>query len=945
MNNTVNNDFLNYNIPQISSIKLLQNLEEDKNLGLNIKNKDQSIKSNDDFNIDKKLYMILNNYDNIYVKEYLLKESQINEYFCIKTNTLELLLKYIIDYTKKNVVAYTNFNTFMLELLQNIKIQNNSVNLIMCVSLLDYNYTHIHYYRKLLGYSKIYNNLKDVINNIFKYNIAVNYTYNSKYIAYLIVLLDNDQLVYKNLKPLLTTLIRYIKNEIIEKNIEACAILTSAITLSIPTLFNDKLVASLISYYTKIIFNPKNYINNKISYLVEAVKLMLTTYDNISPSYVSGLFRESIGKMEEYRNTTIFEEIQMLANIADILNDLLEKNTSNTIESYVKDYKTYMSPKFIKINFKSKTNLIRNPVYEQERFIINKYKYQDKLLHYHNCYDRIDLVNDLTNIDDAGKIMIHFKNYNQYIDWNDFVGIKITIGVISYLFNDYFLTNRKENHKGMIKLFFTNLDRSNIIYFAKCASINHCYYILIEIYFQYINNNTFEDIKTRKIILTAVNELEFTEQINTFLIDLKKIKNTQLNSIGFKNLLLLLIIILSKLKPKKYKNDEEYDSLTNIEKDNNRLFITFTKQYMTFDNEYSDYYIGLLFYLEKDINRPFYNYFDIILELMSIKVRDLKNEIDKFNNRTFPLIFQMTYKEITEIGILFKNFKDSKFIRKYNIILDLLKTNDEFNITEMKDQLVSNLDYDSLSSLTESSNISIEDAIDHEKEFLKTQRQIIIEKYDLAEREKELEEEKYRLAQKEHNLLEMAKEKFSKEQRKLIKQRYKETKKAQQEITKKYEKIKKEKDKLEKIMKEKQAISPFNILEDNLNKARMEHEEAKKQYNNAKIKYKKGQQKYTDAFKDLEILKKKLIDQHNLTQLSNNNDINTKNINNNNQTEKLNNINDNMSSAINNKCSTNNQNYDAMNQKDTLSKNNNKNLSDDDDYQADYSPLFNSYHS
>lgn len=930
MNNTVSNNFLNYNTPQISSIKLLQNLEEDKNLGSNIINKDQSMELKDDFNIDKKVYTILNNYDNIYIKEYLLKELQINEYFCIKTNTLELLLEYIIDYIKKNMFSYTNFNVFMLELLQNIKIQNNSVNLVMCVSFLDCNYTHIHYYRKLLGYSKIYNNLKDVINNIFKYNVTINY--NSKYIAYLIVLLDNDQLVYKNLKPLLTTLIRYIKNEIIEKNIESCAILTSAITLSIPTLFNDKLVISLISYYTKIIFNPKNYINNKISYLVEAVKLMLITYDNISPSYISGLFRESIGKMEEYRNTSIFEEIQMLANIADILNDLIEKNTSSTVESYIKDYKTYMNPKFIKINFKSKTNLIRNPIYEQERFIINKYKYQDKLLFYHNCYDRIDLVNDLTNIDDAGKIMIHFKNYNKYIDWNDFVGIKITIGVISYLFNDYFLINREENHKGMIKLFFTNLNRSNIIYFTKCASINHCYYILIEIYFQYINNNAFEDIKTRKVILTSINELEITEEINTFLIDLKKIKNIKLNSIGFKNLLLLLIIILSKLKPKKYKNDEEYDDLTDIEKTNNKLFINFTKQYMIPDNEYNDYYVGLLFYLEKDIDRPFYNYFDIILELMSIKVRDLKNEIDKFNSRTLPLIFQMTYKEITEIGILFKNFKDSKFIHKYNIILNLLKTTDEFNITEIKNQLVDKLDYDSLSSLTESSNISIEDAIDHEKEFLKTQRQIIIEKYDLAEREKELEEEKYRLAQKEHNLLEIAKEKFTKEQRKLIKQRYKETKKAQQEITKKYEKIKKEKDKLEKIMKEKQAISPFNILEDNLNKARIEHEEAKKQYNNAKMKYKKGQQKYTDAFKDLEILKKKLIDQHNLVQSSNNNDINTKNIHND-QYDKSNN---NVTSTLNNK------NYDVINQKNILSDNNNKNLSDEDEYQADYSALFNS---
>lgn len=264
---------------------------------------------------------------------------------------LMLLSNFIKLYTTSDHLLKTDFEPFMINRFKKITSSSNS-QLIICVSYLKIAYTEENedFFRRSLGYSKVYSLLKKSIQNIKEENSSY------KYLAYLMLLLDHDTLVYKNLKSMLKDLIKHIKNDIVDSNIAGCARITSAVVSSAPTLFTERLALSLISYFTKIIYTERNYVFMKYDQIKEILissKLLFKTYKKMQYSnykkFSIGIMREIVGKMEEYRTSSVYEEVLIFVNLSEILpyafNFFIEPE--NIDLSFLEQTEKYLEPTFI----------------------------------------------------------------------------------------------------------------------------------------------------------------------------------------------------------------------------------------------------------------------------------------------------------------------------------------------------------------------------------------------------------------------------------------------------------------------------------------------------------------------------------------------------------------------------------------------------------------------
>lgn len=98
------------------------------------------------------------------------------------------------------------------------------------------------YYRNYFGYAKIYECLRDVIEDIF--GIKIEY----RHISLLIKLINNRSLIFKKLSSVIIKIKVYLKENIVEKNVINCCILLQAMVENYPELFQDELIMSLLAY-------------------------------------------------------------------------------------------------------------------------------------------------------------------------------------------------------------------------------------------------------------------------------------------------------------------------------------------------------------------------------------------------------------------------------------------------------------------------------------------------------------------------------------------------------------------------------------------------------------------------------------------------------------------------------------------------------------------------
>ncbi|KAI5151060.1 hypothetical protein ENBRE01_1875 [Enteropsectra breve] len=273
-------------------------------------------------------------YDDIYEIYFNIKKLVIYEEIALNAETLEKLKDFIKAYTETIHIIPTDFNTTMNALLAKIRPLDFALH-VKALSFLDH--VNLEYFRKFYSYSKIYGVFKDVAKNIFED------FYERRYVSLLIKLLDNNDLVYKNLQPVVNKLTLYVTKDIVDKNIGCCCAVVAAIAENCPEKFDDMVILSMISFFSGVLGNPQNFVflNEDIgNMLTETIEVLCNRHfrDRSVKRISTGLMREALANIEKYKGSTVYEEVLVIVMCTRILTPLckLSACSGNTDYSFFK---------------------------------------------------------------------------------------------------------------------------------------------------------------------------------------------------------------------------------------------------------------------------------------------------------------------------------------------------------------------------------------------------------------------------------------------------------------------------------------------------------------------------------------------------------------------------------------------------------------------------------
>lgn len=484
----------------------------------------------------KKFLRILEG-QNIYMVFYRLKQQRLKSSFKLSDDVLTRLSAYVREYMEYKHVVGTGFNAFMNGLMK--KIQPVSIDLhIKCLSYLHD--VDLDYFRDLYSYNKIYQCFRATIANLFVHST------DHRHIGVLIRLLNNNQLVYKNLLPIISRLNSYVTKDIVDKNIVACCSVLDAVVRCCADRFSDILVISLLGYLAKILHSPQNFLflkEDDAAAVIGAFKTLsrFSFRDFGVKSTSRGLLRECIGKIEEYRNSTVYEEVLVVVYMADVLPhvfdlfirygnrsfDFIEPNflNFNIVKSRRKitdsrdgasgeeiggedepdtrkdrpdanplvgknsecDFYKISKENGTKSESESTSTLEKTQfVRLQSRFIEAKYLFLDYLDPFTECFDRVVFYNDLLKIGNAVQLFRNIRMLKKKIDWSDLIvyacNARCKISYIPIILDEYYI--KQASHPAYVQIFLNSLKErpEDLIPFTKAAVDQRCDFILMELY-------------------------------------------------------------------------------------------------------------------------------------------------------------------------------------------------------------------------------------------------------------------------------------------------------------------------------------------------------------------------------------------------------------------------------------------------------------------------------
>lgn len=116
----------------------------------------------------------------------------------------------------------------------------------------------------------------------------------------------------------------YVEKDVVDKNIGACCSALNAIAKCCPEYFNEILTASLIDYLARLLHTPQNYLfltGKDIAEIRDTLATLggYTFRGSVSKNNAVGLLRECIGKIVEYRSSTVEEEAQVVVRMTETL--------------------------------------------------------------------------------------------------------------------------------------------------------------------------------------------------------------------------------------------------------------------------------------------------------------------------------------------------------------------------------------------------------------------------------------------------------------------------------------------------------------------------------------------------------------------------------------------------------------------------------------------------
>lgn len=450
------------------------------------------------------------------------------------------LYQFVRKFYESDYLIENDFQSFLTKLLGNIDTPAIDLH-IRCLSYT--NEIDLDHYRELFSYSKVYKLFTDAIRHMLAEETEC------RYISLLIKLLNNSRLAYKSMITIIKKLSLYIDQGIAERGIVGCCVALNAAVENCSNHVSEVLAVSLISYLVQILYEPQSYIfldykSSKIlSMTVKALcgfRFQSTDVRKVS----IGLVREAVENIRRYSRSTVYEEVMVVVAMTEVLDSLSELSTrygNSNLDFIDKNLLNFMvaerqksdqtnpnsSPKAPSIRFESTIDHSSKLDVHFERpfthnynaqfqalrddFIVSKYAFLD---HFGDArYDRIVFYNDLSKIENPGKLFKVMHRMKSCIDWSDMIVYACNSPLkeyyVPFLFDDHFVGI--SNHAIYLNIFLRSLesgtenDRRVLVYCTKYAIRHRLMSLLSSIYLIGLEHEDNVSRKRRKMILEFIN--------------------------------------------------------------------------------------------------------------------------------------------------------------------------------------------------------------------------------------------------------------------------------------------------------------------------------------------------------------------------------------------------------------------------------------------------------
>lgn len=394
----------------------------------------------------------------------------------------EKLFNFIRSFNSSGFPFNGEFENHMAHFLKHVSITTAKMH-IKCLSLLPH--ADLDHYREAFSFGKIYHIFKDEMKTLFVDGTS------SEFLEYLVVLLDNNKLVYKETNPVIQKIGLLFENRIIDKSIVECSIVLNSIVKHCAELMNSSFISSIFVYLADILLDPQNYVFlpfKESKQIVNTIQTMADFLSNCKQKTEIGLKKTSFGllrllteKIVEFKTSTVYEETMVVLSATDCLESVFKlflaaknENTGLVKPSLLKftlfDRKQKLNDtenkkeEKLNVDFERPFKHHYNAQYQllRDDFIVSKYRFLD-LLSTPATFERIEFLNDLTKVEDTHKLFPVLNNIKKCLEWSDLIVFACNApnkeAYIPLIFDPFF-TSKPEHHV-FLDIFISNVISSD----------------------------------------------------------------------------------------------------------------------------------------------------------------------------------------------------------------------------------------------------------------------------------------------------------------------------------------------------------------------------------------------------------------------------------------------------------------------------------------------------
>lgn len=477
---------------------------------------------------------------------------------CLSNEIMSGLLKVIHNFMRSGIYIKSEIDSALCEFIKRISAESAELH-IRCASLLKSSSDpeYVKFFKNMFGYSKVYSIFKEQTKDLFSE------TLDPEFLTFMMKLLENPELVYKNLLPVVEKLNLFIKQHTIDKSIIGCCMVISSALGSCGKLISAGFSASLITYLIGILTDPQSFI---FISPVES-KIMIQTVDSLgkhlengaesghcdAKNLSTGMLRMLAENIKAYRASTVYEEIMVvicataclepifalflkagnrnpdcldpeLLNFVVFDRSVKQKNEldEEDIKDSVKKQKSNGPKQRLRIEFQRPFKHHYDAQYQSLRddFIVFKYKFLDVFWEFTNRFERVEFLNNLALVEQTHRLFAVLNNLKKKIEWSDLIVYACNAPdrsqYIPFIFDECFIKNNE--HQVFLDIFLealVNTDKSHgrdLVYLTRYAIDVRHMHMLARLYIIGLDKEDNFSKKRRELIIRFIASLGAPEE-------------------------------------------------------------------------------------------------------------------------------------------------------------------------------------------------------------------------------------------------------------------------------------------------------------------------------------------------------------------------------------------------------------------------------------------------